>query len=135
MREIDFVGRLGLIVMGVVVGCARETRPFEDHSRDAQRYAATVKQMVFQAAQDAVRSPEPADVLLPLVQELEQTDRPRGEFRSIFEELHRRVQEAYQTCQAAGGRPPNFESHLRSLLEIAYQLPGDVGTQMGGLAD
>lgn len=114
--------------LGVVLtGCSRDTRPYEDHSRDSQRYAMNVKQMVYDAVTDATRAREPADILWPLVLELEQTDRPHGEFAQILAELRQQISELHKSCeQSPNGRPADLQNRLQGLIALADKLPGEV---------
>ncbi len=107
-------------------GCSGDPRAYEDHSRDAMRYAVTLKQMVYEVVNEAIRAPDPGDIIWPLVLELEQKDRPRGDFAQVVDELHQEASQLHASCQQApSGRPADLESRLRRLLALAEKLPGE----------
>lgn len=108
-------------------GCSRDSRPYEDHSRDARRYALNLKQMVYDVVKDAVTAREPADIIWPLVLELEQNDRPRGEFAEIMDQLRQNVTDLHISCEKTpNGRPADLQIRLQHLIALAEKLPGEV---------
>ena len=115
----------------VVAGCGRGSGvPYTDHSRDPERFAANVKQMVYGAVAEARTSREPADSLSGIVDTFEgRLGRlPVGQYRSIYEQLLSQASELYEACEAIDGRPPDLEPRLKELWAVAEQLPGEVPT-------
>lgn len=107
-------------------GCSRDSRPYEDHSRDARRYALNLKQMVYDVVKDAVTAREPADIIWPLVLELEQNNSPRGEFAEIIDQLRQHVTDLHISCEKTpNGRPADLQSRLQHLIALAEKLPGE----------
>ena len=108
-------------------GCSGRPEGVEDHSRDPERYAMNVKQMVFAAIESAKQSREPGDELWPVILELEQKDRPRRPYEEVYEGLEKKLREIYQLCQeSSSGRPPNLQERLQEVLQVAEKLPGTV---------
>jgi hypothetical protein len=110
-----------------VAGCGRSSMPYTDHSRDATAYAKDVKELVIDHVQLAKKSREPADMLAPIVSELEQMrERPTGEHKSIYEELLETARQLLEACQQVDGRPPGLEKQLDQLVAMVDRLPGEV---------
>jgi hypothetical protein len=110
-----------------LVGCG--SGDLVDHSRDPEMFAASVKQVVLQSAEDARESGEPADALWAVVHELEPDElrhRPTGAHGSIYEQLYSLANQIREACEAADGRTPDLNQRLDELVALADQLPGDV---------
>lgn len=130
MRRVNVVGLFGnciLLAMVLLTGCSGPSPKGEDHSRDAERYAVNVKNLVLMAVEDAGRSREPGDELRPVILELEQKDRPRGPYEATYQELASKLREIHQACEANDGSPPpNLRAQLEELKQLAAKLPGEV---------
>jgi len=114
------------LVFGTI-GCAGRPEGVEDHSRDPERYALNIKQMVFTAIEYAQRSREPGDELWPVILELEQKDRPRRPYEALYQELEQKLRELHRLCQEnESGPPPNLKERLQEIRQIAEKLPGEV---------
>jgi hypothetical protein len=115
----------------LISGCGTggSSVPYTDHSRDAEAFALTIKQMVFDIVEDAKNSKEPAESLEAIVDSFEgKLNRlPVGDYRDTYEELLTVASSLYSECEAAGGRPPNLVSQLDELWAVADKLPGDLG--------
>jgi hypothetical protein len=112
----------------LLLGCGRSELPYTDNSRDPLAYARDVKTLVVTAARQANGSKEPLDFLGPVLHELNRTDRPVGEFRSVYDELRKRVEQLIRDCERAGGRAPNLSGRLDEVIKLAQTLPGDGAT-------
>jgi len=130
MRRVNMFGLFGnciLVAMVLLAGCSGPSPKGEDHSRDAERYAVNMKNLVLMAVEDARRSREPGDQLWPVILELEQKDRPRGPYEATYQELDSKLREIHQACGANGGSPPpNLLARLEELKQLAAKLPGEV---------
>jgi hypothetical protein len=117
-------------------GCGPSEPPFTDNSKDADLYAADVKQIALDAVQRARRSREPADQIQTLVSELENQEsnsRPVGPHKAIYSELLNLSKEFIKECNSGGGKPANVGPRLDSLAKLAERLPGQV--QLGRQRD
>lgn len=119
---------LMLALFGFIIGCGSEGRPFEDHSRDPERYAKTVKDLVMVQLAEAMRSKEPEDELDVIVQELSNnSDKPTGSYSGIYDRILAAATELKSACESAPkGRPSNLKSKLDEIKKIAEELPGEV---------
>jgi len=100
-----------------------------DHSRDPERFAKSIKELVEVCVTDARSSREPADILEGLVRELDAEElsyRPTGDYMAIYQELHAVAREAFEAAQGASGPSPGLSNRLDKLREIAVQLPGEI---------
>jgi hypothetical protein len=116
----------GLLLL-VIIGCGRSKMPYTDHSRDSDAYAKDVKELVIDHVGLAKRSREPADMIAPIINELEQMrERPTGEHHSVYEELLETARRVFETCQRVDGRPTGIDKELDQLVALVDRLPGDV---------
>jgi seryl-tRNA synthetase len=112
---------VSLLLIG---GCGK---PLVDNSQDPEAYARDVKQLVFNEVASAAKSREPADQMVSVINELQQTDRPRGSYQATYDQLLKKAQEIQAECQKAGkGKPANLTTRLDELKKLAQSLPGDV---------
>ncbi len=122
--------RLALCVaVTLVVGCSGGNGvPYTDHSRDPEAFALTIKQMVFNAVEDARESPHPAESLDGIAAAFEGGlgRLPVGDYRSVYEELYSVASDLYEEAERIDGRPADLETRLHELVALADQLPGDV---------
>ncbi|MCS7237494.1 MAG: hypothetical protein NZ899_04395 [Thermoguttaceae bacterium] len=113
-------------VVACLAGCETASRGYVDTSQDPERYAGYVKQLVLEIVAEAARSSEPADLLLPLVTELGQTDRPREPYASVYDQLLQKSRELRELCgRSPTGRPADLKQRLADLAQLASQLPGE----------
>ncbi len=113
-----------ILLMLAAAGCAGSHAAYTDHSRDPQAYAQDVKELVADHVELARRAREPADMLAPIVSELEQLDeRPAGENREFYETLLAAAREVLDACEQMDGRPARLDSQLDHLLSLLAQLP------------
>lgn len=118
------VRRIIILLTLAVAGCAGSHAAYTDHSRDPQAYAQDVKEMVGDHVKLARQAREPADMLAPIVSELEQLDeRPVGEHRMFYETLLAAARDVMDACQRVDGRPPRLDYQLDQLLSLLDQLP------------
>ncbi len=112
-----------------LAGCGRGGVAYTDHSRDPERFAVNIKQLVFGAVAEARVSPEPADSISLIVDTFDGGMRrlPVGDYQPIYEQLLAEASELYEQCEAIDGRPPDLEERLAALSALAEQLPGEVG--------
>lgn len=122
---------VALAGLAVLAGCETASRAYTDHSQDADRYAQHIKQMVAEIVAEAPRQREPADLLIPLVQELQETTRPRGQYGDVYRQLLEKAQALRQACeQSPSGRPSDLSARLAELAQLADQLPGEAGSEV-----
>jgi hypothetical protein len=114
-----------LLALVSLSGCGPKELPYTDNSQDPLAYARDIKQLVVSAARRAKGSSEPVDFLSPALLELKRTDRPVGEFRSVYQELQKRLDQLVRECEQAGGKAPNLSAQLDELIKLAQKLPGD----------
>ena len=113
----------------LAIGCGGGNGvPYTDHSRDPEAFAVTTKQMVFDAVEDARRSPEPAESLDGIVAAFEgRLDRlPVGDYRPIYEELLSVASDLYEEAERIDGRPADLDERLSRMVAIVEELPGDI---------
>jgi hypothetical protein len=106
-------------------GCG-SSQPTVNNSQDPEAYARDVKQLVYDVVESAPQSREPADQIALVVTELEQTDRPRGNYANTYTQLLTTAKEIQAECEKSGGKPSNLPTRLAQLKKIAQALPGDV---------
>jgi hypothetical protein len=121
-----------LLILLTNVGCGGgSTVPFTDDSQNAEKYAASVKQIVSDECAAAQTSSEPADQISTIVALLESPDnRPSGPHEAIYLEILAAAQKLNSECNAAQGRPEGLEQSLTDLKAIADKLPGTVAEKV-----
>ena len=117
---------LAAFAVALLSGCGPKELPYTDNSLDPLAYARDVKILVATAARQAKGSAEPLDFLGPLLNELEKTDRPVGEFGAVYEDLRSRVKQLVLDCEKSGGKASNLRSQLDELVKVSQALPGEV---------
>lgn len=118
-----------LLILLTASGCggSESTVPFNDDSQDADKYAASVKQIVADEVAAAVRSDEPADQISTIVGLLENPDsRPSGPHESIYLEILAAAQKLNEECVKNSGKPKDLAESLKTLKAISDKLPGTV---------
>lgn len=121
---------LPLFIVFLIAGCSGEPS-FTDHSQDQDRYAKDVKQLAINAIEQANKSREPGDCLLPLVTELAdqvELNRPVGSHKPTYDEMLALAKPLAEECN--NGKPANLAARLGQLKKLAEKLPGEV--QMDG---
>ncbi|MCL4204996.1 MAG: hypothetical protein KJ000_21150 [Pirellulaceae bacterium] len=117
---------LGLLLLAII-GCGRSRMPYTDHSRDSAAYAKDIKELVIDHVGLAKKSREPADMIAPIINELEQIrERPTGQHHSVYEELLETARRVFDACQQGNGRPTGIDKQLDQLVALVDRLPGDV---------
>ncbi len=118
-----------LLALCVVAGCGPEELPYNDTSQDPEAYAQNVKLLVVRSVESARTSREPAEDIRPIIEELEQTDRPHGSYAATYAEILNIARPLVEEMEKAGGnRPPGMDQKLNELMKIAGALPGEVPT-------
>ena len=118
-----------LLILLTASGCggSESTVPFNDDSQDADKYAASVKQIVADEVVAAVRSAEPADQISTIVGLLENPDsRPSGSHESVDLEILAAAKKLNEECATANGKPKDLAESLKNLKAISDKLPGTV---------
>ena len=108
-------------------GCGSSEKPFTDNSKDADLYAADVKQIAYDTVTMAKRSREPADQIQQLVTEIESqgaNSRPVGSHKSVYDELLTAAKSLMDDCKRVNGKAANLGPRLDALKKIADKLPG-----------
>jgi hypothetical protein len=106
----------------LLVGC----KPTVNHSQDPEAYAKDVKQIVYNQVASAAKSREPADQMQSIITELEQKDRPHGNYKGTYAELLSTAREIHADAKKVDGRPSNLMPRLNKLKQTAESLPGQV---------
>jgi hypothetical protein len=118
---------MGVTVL-MLIGCSGGSGvPYTDHSRDPEAFAASIKEMVFLAVEDARRSAEPEEAIEGVVEAFDGRlgTLPVGDYRPIYEQLLSVASELHQEAERIDGRPSDLDQRLDELVGIAKQLPGD----------
>jgi hypothetical protein len=113
----------------LLAGCGSPDRPFTDNSKDADLYAADVKQIAYSTVSRAKRSREPADQVQVLVTELESQEsnnKPAGPHKAVYGDMLAAAKLLLEDCKKANGKPANLNSRLDAIKVIADKLPGQV---------
>lgn len=103
--------------------------PYTDTSKDESVYAGNVKQLVLGTVNAAKNSNEPGDLLLVIVSELEQTDRPRGKFDSVYKEILSKTQALIEEANRSGSKPAGLAKQLDELAKLAEDLPDGIASK------
>jgi hypothetical protein len=112
-----------------VAGCGggESPHPFTDHTQDAEAYAKEVKTLTVRMAEATKTSPEPADNLRALVEQLENPNAPQGNYQATYTEILNVAKPLLQECeQAPNGKPKGLNQKLDQLAKAAEKLPGEV---------
>lgn len=120
--------KIGVLLLGCFVGC--QDNSVVDHSRDPDRFAESVKELVSITVADARESGEPADALSALVEELSDEElsyRPTDGYLEIYKEIQSIALSSYERAEAVDGAPPGLEDDLNRMVDLAEGLPGDLG--------
>lgn len=114
-----------LVLTAGLIGCG-PGGPQVDDSQDADKYAATIKNLVIDHANLAARSKEPGDFMDPIISELEHTDRPSAPHQAVYDDLRAKAEAIRAACEASGRPPADLAKRLDALKKTAEQLPGAV---------
>lgn len=114
------------LFLAVAAGCGGGTsQVYTDDSRDAEKYATNVKQVVVTQVSDARTSREPADDL-SVITSILRNDGPRGNYGDVYDRLLAIVEPLEEACEQADGPTGDLPQKLDELLAIADELPGEV---------
>jgi hypothetical protein len=120
------IGLAGVCALAIF-GCGGSEAPFTDTSQDAGAYAKNVKELALVCASEAKKSPEPADSISPLVEELKQTDRPQGEHAAKYAEMRAAAEAIVAEGNPANGKATATQlQKIDELAKLAESLPGEV---------
>jgi ABC-type branched-subunit amino acid transport system substrate-binding protein len=128
MQRLVF-GWLGMIAI-TLCGCGGAEAPYTDTSQDSAAYAKNVKELAIVCASEAKNSPEPADSISPLVEELKQTDRPHGEHAAKYSEMLVVAEAIVAEGNPTSGKATTTQlQKIDELAKLAEGLPGEVTIQ------
>jgi hypothetical protein len=123
------LGGLGLFAIAIC-GCGGAEAPYTDTSQDSAAYAKNVKELAIVCASEAKKSPEPADSISPLVEELKQTDRPHGEHAAKYAEMLVIAEAIVAEGNPSSGKATSTQlQKIDELAKLAEGLPGEVSIQ------
>lgn len=117
-----------LIAFGLAIGLAGcgsgSSREYTDTSKDPEKYAASIKQLVYNQISSAARSKEPDDDLDAIIQELsDQKGRPLGSYKEVYDQILTNATELKKELEGKS-KPSNLRAKLDEIKALADKLPG-----------
>lgn len=126
MFRADCFASFCLVVTLALTGCGGSGVPFNDDSKDTEKFAILIKQVVAESVADARKSKEPFDQIRLIADAVKGNNKPVGSHAEIYNRLGMAATELADACERADGPTPDMGKKLDELLAIADELPGTI---------
>ena len=127
LNPIRFSGIAYLAIVVLTGCCGRDTRPYNDDSRDPNAYASEVKNQIVPALTKAQKFPgtgtERVGVLLETVRVY--PERSVGENEATYAELLKELETLQQMYQSQAAKAET-DAKSNAIIELAKTLPGEL---------